>query len=238
MANAFEIKNFKGFNNIARLELSPITLIFGVNSAGKSSIIDSLRLIQNSQYPTLDTYNEYNFDLGDPVDVITNNESKMSYSVEFLRNPKSSRLGDSHSLFNHNIDSKESLKISNEYKYRDNIDVPDIFVDKMRVFSEYKKIAEINFNENVSFGLINKQKSQLLNFKGKISFLSNETSLWIKFINNLFFDKNYKSLINFLTNIISQKKNDKNNTSSEIFKNVSIERLEIFLNRMRKWKSR
>ena len=66
MANAFEIKNFKGFNETMRIELAPITLIYGVNSAGKSSIIDALRMVQHSPPNGLSTYGESDFDLGDP----------------------------------------------------------------------------------------------------------------------------------------------------------------------------
>ena len=40
MINNFKIKNFKGFNEEANIELKKINLFFGVNSAGKSSIIE------------------------------------------------------------------------------------------------------------------------------------------------------------------------------------------------------
>jgi predicted ATP-dependent endonuclease of OLD family len=46
--SSFTIENFKAFNGAATIPLKPITLIFGPNSAGKSSILQSLRLLKQS----------------------------------------------------------------------------------------------------------------------------------------------------------------------------------------------
>lgn len=40
---SLSIKNFKGFSDEVRIELRPITLLFGANSAGKSSILHALQ---------------------------------------------------------------------------------------------------------------------------------------------------------------------------------------------------
>jgi len=43
------LENFKGFSNKAKLEFSPgINLIYGINSSGKSSIIQAIRLLKQS----------------------------------------------------------------------------------------------------------------------------------------------------------------------------------------------
>jgi len=42
MITAIEIENFKAFGNRQRIELKPITLLFGPNSAGKSTVIQAL----------------------------------------------------------------------------------------------------------------------------------------------------------------------------------------------------
>ena len=42
MITAFEIENFKGIRDRVRIELKPITLLFGPNSAGKSTILHAL----------------------------------------------------------------------------------------------------------------------------------------------------------------------------------------------------
>ena len=39
---AIEIENFKGISERVRVDLKPITLLFGANSAGKSTILQAL----------------------------------------------------------------------------------------------------------------------------------------------------------------------------------------------------
>jgi hypothetical protein len=48
MLNAIEIENFKAFGERTRVELAPITLIFGENSGGKSTILQVLSLLKQS----------------------------------------------------------------------------------------------------------------------------------------------------------------------------------------------
>lgn len=43
---ALSLKNFKGFSDEARVELRPITLLFGANSAGKSSVLHALQYVR------------------------------------------------------------------------------------------------------------------------------------------------------------------------------------------------
>jgi predicted ATPase len=47
--SAFRIGNFKAFAEAQRIPVRPITLIFGPNSAGKSSFIQSLALAHEAQ---------------------------------------------------------------------------------------------------------------------------------------------------------------------------------------------
>ena len=42
MLTAIEVENFKGIGRPIRIELRPITLLFGPNSAGKSTILHAL----------------------------------------------------------------------------------------------------------------------------------------------------------------------------------------------------
>jgi len=49
MLKAIELENFKAFGERCRIEFAPITLIFGENSAGKSSILQSLNLLKQSR---------------------------------------------------------------------------------------------------------------------------------------------------------------------------------------------
>lgn len=43
---AITIENFKGIENPVRIELKPTTLLFGPNSAGKSTIVQALRTLK------------------------------------------------------------------------------------------------------------------------------------------------------------------------------------------------
>ena len=44
---AIEIENFQSITDTVRIELAPITLLFGPNSAGKSAVFDALELIRD-----------------------------------------------------------------------------------------------------------------------------------------------------------------------------------------------
>src|SRR6266516_1402772 len=49
MIKAVELENFKAFSQRTRIDLAPITLIFGQNSAGKTSILQSLNLLKQTR---------------------------------------------------------------------------------------------------------------------------------------------------------------------------------------------
>ena len=49
MFNAITLENFKGFGQRQRIELAPLTLIYGQNSAGKSSILQAISLMQQTR---------------------------------------------------------------------------------------------------------------------------------------------------------------------------------------------
>lgn len=54
MLKKIGIENFKAFANLQELNLAPITLIYGANSSGKSSIIHSLMVLKQSMlFPNL-----------------------------------------------------------------------------------------------------------------------------------------------------------------------------------------
>lgn len=49
MFKALELENFKAFGKRTRVEFAPITLIYGQNSAGKSSILNALNLLKQTR---------------------------------------------------------------------------------------------------------------------------------------------------------------------------------------------
>ena len=48
MITFYNIENFKSFGKETGIELAPITLIYGNNSSGKSSVLQSLQLLKQS----------------------------------------------------------------------------------------------------------------------------------------------------------------------------------------------
>ena len=49
MLQSLELENFKAFGERARIPFAPITLIFGENSAGKSTILQALNLLKQTR---------------------------------------------------------------------------------------------------------------------------------------------------------------------------------------------
>ncbi len=88
MLRQYQIKNFKAFADTDLLPIRPITLIYGRNSAGKSSIIQSLMLLKQ----TLDEVNDDDtvllpkgklVDLGNYREFIHLHEINRKFSVRF-----------------------------------------------------------------------------------------------------------------------------------------------------------
>lgn len=48
MLSHLQLTNFKAWKNTGQLELAPLTLLFGTNSSGKSSIIQSMLLLRQT----------------------------------------------------------------------------------------------------------------------------------------------------------------------------------------------
>ena len=46
LIRSLALRNFKGFSDEVRIELRPITLLFGANSAGKSSVLQALQYVR------------------------------------------------------------------------------------------------------------------------------------------------------------------------------------------------
>ena len=49
---ALELENFQSIERRTRIDFKPITLLFGPNSAGKSSVFDALELLRTLLDPT------------------------------------------------------------------------------------------------------------------------------------------------------------------------------------------
>ena len=62
MLNSFSLKNFKAFRDSNNLEIKPITLIYGPNSSGKSSLIRALQTLSQTDRDGTTARNEIGFD--------------------------------------------------------------------------------------------------------------------------------------------------------------------------------
>ena len=90
MLTAIEIENFKGFGKRQRIELAPITLLFGANSAGKSSFFHALFFLRDvfatgrANFEHLDFFSK-SIDLGGFENVVHNHikSGEVLFRLEF-----------------------------------------------------------------------------------------------------------------------------------------------------------
>ena len=87
MLHALELENFKAFGKRARIPFAPITLIFGENSAGKSTILQALYLLKQtlesreSDAPLLPRTENGIVDLGSFQEMIFDHDLKRTLSI-------------------------------------------------------------------------------------------------------------------------------------------------------------
>lgn len=84
------LENFQGFGRFTTVRLAPLTLIFGPNSSGKSSIIRALRLMQqgvrtSKRQPGAFRFDSEDVDLGSFANTVTGHleNKKIKIGVEF-----------------------------------------------------------------------------------------------------------------------------------------------------------
>lgn len=89
MIKQLKLKNFKSFKNEQTLNIAPITLIYGPNSSGKSSVIQSLLLLNQSILNTDAIKNNElaskgeNLDLGLPLNFLHKGNTKSPMVISF-----------------------------------------------------------------------------------------------------------------------------------------------------------
>ena len=112
MLHALELKNFKAFGDRARIPFAPITLIFGENSAGKSSILHALYLLKQ----TLESR-----DTGAPLLPRADNEIVDLGSFQEM-------------LFDHNLDQTLSIRVGTTI----DDDIPQLPYKENRIAIEFR----------------------------------------------------------------------------------------------------
>jgi AAA15 family ATPase/GTPase len=85
MIRKLRLENFQGFRSKTEIELAPITLIFGPNSSGKSSLIKGILLLKQTLHRPLEN-GDLNFvdrevDLGSFLTVVYGHDSSSDISL-------------------------------------------------------------------------------------------------------------------------------------------------------------
>lgn len=85
---AIELENFKGVSSRVRVELKPITLLFGANSAGKSTILQALHyareiLARRNTDPDRTQYGGDRIDLGGFRNLVHNHDYSLPVTLSF-----------------------------------------------------------------------------------------------------------------------------------------------------------
>ena len=88
MITAIELENFKCFGERVRIELAPITLLFGPNSAGKSTVIQALiyahEIFERMNLDAGETLKGGEFvDLGGFRNIIHNHDDRAAFGLRF-----------------------------------------------------------------------------------------------------------------------------------------------------------
>jgi hypothetical protein len=87
MLRAIELENFKAFGTRSRVEFAPITLVYGQNSAGKSSILNALNLLKQTRMSRdqtallLPRAERGLVDLGSFIELLHDHDSKRTLAI-------------------------------------------------------------------------------------------------------------------------------------------------------------
>lgn len=147
------IEGYKCFKDKTTFEFNNITLLTGANSAGKSSVIQSLLLLKkvsqgsvSEQYPWIDldlNDSNYALELGKYDDIKTRSDN--DYDDFFNSDPKDISFvlndGTAKILLGNNTNSEKVVKVSSEEKsiesFRNNLDNGFVYLNAERMAPHY-----------------------------------------------------------------------------------------------------
>ncbi|RKG40817.1 AAA family ATPase [Acinetobacter rongchengensis] len=141
MLKQIGIENFKAFADFQNIDLAPITLIYGANSSGKSSIIHSLMVLKQSLLsPNLrgGVYSDKKLlDVGSYSSMVYKHEVNRSISIKLnILNKITSKFKYSY-VDEHDTNSTETQGFS----YLNRI----IFIHNFIIMEEYKENSRLIF---------------------------------------------------------------------------------------------
>lgn len=129
MLKSISLKNYKCFRDETTIDIAPLTVLCGVNSSGKSSILKSLLMLKQS-YENESPYNEMLFN-GEYVD------NGFFDDIIFHENLE-------------NIKDFDTFKISNTFILRDNADQNGYSIRKRQDSSSFRELKRIFYRKGGS----------------------------------------------------------------------------------------
>lgn len=170
MIEEIALENFKAFGEKQTISLAPLTLIYGQNSAGKSSIIQSLFFMKQSLESgedgiALKPYMYEGVDLGSYKELLHNQDVKNKFSFSFQTTNPMTRSP----LYVYS-DSKREPRTLNTTLYFDCLKSKTPFLEKVCVTSSVNGLEEIYFSLDLVKSSAQKHSKDLregnpLNFK-------------------------------------------------------------------------
>jgi predicted ATPase len=155
MSISFSLSNFKGFKELQSVNLKPLTVICGTNNSGKSSLIQSLLLMKQSnptkfspntygQLPL--TFNDSYVQLGSFLDVVYNHSDDEEIVLKWkIENEKIRNISD---IMDYSINSELTVKIKN------------IEIEKSLTQLEINNLLYKDLNSNCSLEFIRKDNGK------------------------------------------------------------------------------
>lgn len=129
MLKSISLENYKCFKEKTDIEIAPLTVLCGVNSSGKSSILKSLLMLKQS-YENESPYNEMLF-TGDYVDNGFFDDVVFHEKIE-------------------DIKDSDTFKISNTFILRDNADQNGYSIRKRQDSSSFRELKRIFYKKGGS----------------------------------------------------------------------------------------
>lgn len=197
MFTAVDIKNFKAFSEWQSLSLAPITLVYGPNSSGKSSIIHSIMLLKQSlTRPStqggLVSNGEY-VDLGDYSSMVNEHDisKEMSFRISYTSSKKvgeqgfrSGAFGNSH-LRSYELEyaysGTENNSVYEGFSYLRRIDITITNEKKAPIFhAAFKSNLRENNKDSITKRLLAAKKFSLLTEDTVAGYIERRTRDWEK----------------------------------------------------------
>ena len=135
MLHAIELENFKAFGKRARIPFAPITLIFGENSSGKSSILQALNLLKQTlesretEALLLPRTENGIVDLGSFQEMLFDHDLKRTLSIRVESKRKSAPF-----VIAPSVSSRISNRIALEFSFKRSSLEEEILLDQIGIY--------------------------------------------------------------------------------------------------------